>query len=128
MLFKVQNRGSAKSTHCGVLEFSADEGMVYMPYWVRRMAPSAAPCVALGRSPLWGVHAAPGTRLACAASLLQAARREKSLSRVRRMQTVTSLGDDHRCMHPHAHAPACRGRDAGPIGGGTGSMAGAGGD
>lgn len=34
MLFKVQNRSNGKSTHCGVLEFSADEGMVYMPYWV----------------------------------------------------------------------------------------------
>jgi hypothetical protein len=38
MLFKVQNRSNAKFTHCGVLEFSADEGMVYMPYWVRRSA------------------------------------------------------------------------------------------
>ena len=43
MLFKVQNRGSGKSTHCGVLEFSADEGMVYMPYWVRHMPPTHHP-------------------------------------------------------------------------------------
>lgn len=34
MLFKVESRGNGRSTHCGVLEFSADEGMVYMPYWV----------------------------------------------------------------------------------------------
>lgn len=35
MLFKVDSRSTGRSTHCGVLEFSADEGMVYMPYWVR---------------------------------------------------------------------------------------------
>jgi len=35
MLFQVENRRDARSTHCGVLEFIADEGMVYMPYWVR---------------------------------------------------------------------------------------------
>ncbi|KAK9906895.1 hypothetical protein WJX75_009852 [Coccomyxa subellipsoidea] len=34
MLFKVESRGNGRSTHCGVLEFSADEGMVYMPYWM----------------------------------------------------------------------------------------------
>ncbi len=34
MLFKVESRSNGRSTHCGVLEFSADEGMVYMPYWV----------------------------------------------------------------------------------------------
>lgn len=38
MLFKVESRGNGRSTHCGVLEFSADEGMVYMPYWVRPAA------------------------------------------------------------------------------------------
>lgn len=35
MLFQVENRRDGHSTHCGVLEFIADEGMVYMPYWVR---------------------------------------------------------------------------------------------
>ncbi len=34
MLFKVESRSTGRSTHCGVLEFSADEGMVHMPYWV----------------------------------------------------------------------------------------------
>ncbi|PRW59790.1 ubiquitin fusion degradation 1-like protein isoform X1 [Chlorella sorokiniana] len=34
MLFQVENRRDARSTHCGVLEFVADEGMVYMPYWM----------------------------------------------------------------------------------------------
>jgi hypothetical protein len=34
MLFKVDNRRGGRSTHCGVLEFVADEGVVYMPYWV----------------------------------------------------------------------------------------------
>lgn len=34
MLFKLENRASGKRTHCGVLEFIAEEGMLYMPYWV----------------------------------------------------------------------------------------------
>lgn len=34
MLFQVENRRDGRKTHCGVLEFIADEGMVYMPYWV----------------------------------------------------------------------------------------------
>ncbi|KAK9845218.1 hypothetical protein WJX81_000357 [Elliptochloris bilobata] len=34
MLFKVENRRNSRSTHCGVLEFIADEGMMYMPYWM----------------------------------------------------------------------------------------------
>mmetsp|Transcript_13154 Transcript_13154/g.37034 ORF Transcript_13154/g.37034 Transcript_13154/m.37034 type:complete len:342 (+) Transcript_13154:243-1268(+) len=34
MLFKIENRKSAKTSNCGVLEFVADEGMVYMPYWM----------------------------------------------------------------------------------------------
>ncbi|KAL6766383.1 hypothetical protein ACKKBG_A35820 [Auxenochlorella protothecoides x Auxenochlorella symbiontica] len=34
MLFKVENRQSGQATHCGVLEFIADEGMIYMPYWM----------------------------------------------------------------------------------------------
>lgn len=34
MLFHVENRRDGRSTHCGVLEFIADEGMVYMPYWM----------------------------------------------------------------------------------------------
>ena len=35
MLFKVENTTTGKSTHCGVLEFTAEEGCVYMPHWVR---------------------------------------------------------------------------------------------
>jgi ubiquitin fusion degradation protein 1 len=34
MLFEVENRREGRHTHCGVLEFIADEGVVYMPYWV----------------------------------------------------------------------------------------------
>ncbi|KAI3436309.1 hypothetical protein D9Q98_002362 [Chlorella vulgaris] len=34
MLFQVENRRDGRKTHCGVLEFIADEGMVYMPYWM----------------------------------------------------------------------------------------------
>lgn len=35
MLFKLTNRKTDQITHCGVLEFVADEGKVYLPYWVR---------------------------------------------------------------------------------------------
>ena len=34
MLFNVTNRQTARDTHCGVLEFIAEEGVIYMPYWV----------------------------------------------------------------------------------------------
>lgn len=43
MLFKVESRGNGRSTHCGVLEFSADEGLVYMPYWVSPACNLTAP-------------------------------------------------------------------------------------
>ena len=32
MLFKLSNKD--RSTHCGVLEFVAEEGRVYVPHWV----------------------------------------------------------------------------------------------
>ena len=34
MLFMVSNPQMGKKTYCGVLEFSADEGLVYLPIWV----------------------------------------------------------------------------------------------
>eukprot|EP00126_Sphaerothecum_destruens_P006296 Sdes_comp19299_c0_seq2m10380 len=35
MLFQLFNEGSAnRMSHCGVLEFIADEGKVYLPYWL----------------------------------------------------------------------------------------------
>lgn len=34
MLFNVTNRQTGRATHSGVLEFIADEGVIYMPYWV----------------------------------------------------------------------------------------------
>jgi ubiquitin fusion degradation protein 1 len=34
MLFEVTNTIIGKRTHCGVLEFSAEEGYCYMPYWM----------------------------------------------------------------------------------------------
>ena len=37
MLFKAENRRNSKYTHCGVLEFIADEGSVYVPYWMMKM-------------------------------------------------------------------------------------------
>ncbi|KAL0897384.1 hypothetical protein Bca101_081345 [Brassica carinata] len=34
MLFQLSNESVGKITHCGVLEFTADEGLVYFPYWM----------------------------------------------------------------------------------------------
>lgn len=36
MLFKLTNKGknNNRSTHCGVLEFVAEEGVVFLPYWM----------------------------------------------------------------------------------------------
>jgi hypothetical protein len=35
MLFRIENRKAIRHSHCGVLEFIAQEGMCYMPQWVR---------------------------------------------------------------------------------------------
>lgn len=34
MLFELRNDAAERVSHCGVLEFIAEEGMIYMPYWV----------------------------------------------------------------------------------------------
>ncbi|KAL5017063.1 hypothetical protein ScPMuIL_006652 [Solemya velum] len=34
MLFKLCNKRTKRETHCGVLEFVADEGRIYIPYWM----------------------------------------------------------------------------------------------
>eukprot|EP00256_Glycine_max_P063000 XP_014632671.1 LOW QUALITY PROTEIN: ubiquitin recognition factor in ER-associated degradation protein 1 [Glycine max] len=35
MMFKLRNgANSERVSHCGVLEFIADEGTIYMPYWM----------------------------------------------------------------------------------------------
>ncbi|KAL1345304.1 uncharacterized protein LOC107461601 isoform X1 [Arachis duranensis] len=34
MLFQLSNPSAGKVTHCGVLEFVSDEGMIYIPYWM----------------------------------------------------------------------------------------------
>jgi hypothetical protein len=34
MLFELNNPSAGRVTHCGVLEFIADEGLVFLPYWV----------------------------------------------------------------------------------------------
>ena len=34
MLFKLTNKKTTRETHSGVLEFVADEGRIYLPYWV----------------------------------------------------------------------------------------------
>ncbi|KAK7462006.1 hypothetical protein BaRGS_00037524 [Batillaria attramentaria] len=36
MLFKLTNKQTRRETHCGVLEFVADEGRIYIPYWMMR--------------------------------------------------------------------------------------------
>ena len=34
MLFQMTNESLGRSTHCGVLEFTAEEGRCYMPFWM----------------------------------------------------------------------------------------------
>ncbi|WJZ83291.1 hypothetical protein VitviT2T_002986 [Vitis vinifera] len=34
MLFELSNPAAQRVSHCGVLEFIAEEGMIYMPYWM----------------------------------------------------------------------------------------------
>ncbi|KAF5727184.1 ubiquitin fusion degradation protein 1 isoform X2 [Tripterygium wilfordii] len=34
MLFELRNEATDRFSHCGVLEFIAEEGMIYMPYWM----------------------------------------------------------------------------------------------
>ncbi|XP_077216082.1 uncharacterized protein LOC143850733 [Tasmannia lanceolata] len=34
MLFELCNPATERVSHCGVLEFIADEGMIYLPYWM----------------------------------------------------------------------------------------------
>ncbi|CAN1231234.1 Ubiquitin fusion degradation protein 1 homolog, partial [Linum grandiflorum] len=34
MLFELHNPSVKRVTHCGVLEFVADEGLIYLPYWM----------------------------------------------------------------------------------------------
>lgn len=36
MQFKLENQMKQRFTHCGVLEFIAEEGKVYIPYWMMR--------------------------------------------------------------------------------------------
>ena len=35
MLFEIHSPNSGRTSHCGVMEFVADEGQVYLPNWVR---------------------------------------------------------------------------------------------
>ena len=55
---QVENRRDGRTTHCGVLEFIADEGMVYMPYWVRAGAEGSCEAAQARR-----VLCLPGLRL-----------------------------------------------------------------
>jgi ubiquitin fusion degradation protein 1 len=34
MLFELHNDATQRISHCGVLEFVAEEGMIIMPYWM----------------------------------------------------------------------------------------------
>lgn len=36
MLFKLTNKKKNRESHCGVLEFVADEGRIYIPYWMMK--------------------------------------------------------------------------------------------
>lgn len=44
MLFEIANLREGRVSHCGVMEFVAEEGHVYLPYWVR-----AARCILFRR-------------------------------------------------------------------------------
>jgi len=33
MAFEIENRYSGRKSHCGVHDFSAEEGIIYIPYW-----------------------------------------------------------------------------------------------
>lgn len=35
MLFELRNGSKERTTHAGVLQFTAEEGRAYLPYWVR---------------------------------------------------------------------------------------------
>jgi len=39
MLFEISNLRDKRTSHCGVMEFVAEEGVVYLPYWVREDNP-----------------------------------------------------------------------------------------
>ena len=41
MLFELINGAQGKMTHAGVLEFIAEEGKIYLPFWVRAMTESS---------------------------------------------------------------------------------------
>jgi hypothetical protein len=38
MLFRVENAAAERASHCGVLEFVAEEGRAYLPRWVSVLA------------------------------------------------------------------------------------------
>ncbi len=43
MLFSMasKNKNLGRKTHCGVLEFVAEEGVIHMPHWVSALAAEA---------------------------------------------------------------------------------------
>lgn len=41
MLFEIHNGAKERMTHAGVLEFIAEEGKIYLPFWVSRRLPGA---------------------------------------------------------------------------------------
>lgn len=45
-LFQIKNPSTERVTHCGVLEFNADEGFIHMPSWVitNSVLPNTIPC------------------------------------------------------------------------------------
>ena len=68
MLFKLSSGSNDNCTHCGVLEFVAEEGRVYVPHWVSgkkiHCAPLPSPFLSLSLSPL------PLSRCTCMHKLL----------------------------------------------------------
>lgn len=36
-MFEIANEETGRSTHCGVQEFSSEEGNIYLPLWVPKL-------------------------------------------------------------------------------------------
>jgi ubiquitin fusion degradation protein 1 len=51
MIFELINGNAGKTTHAGVLEFVAEEGRIYLPYWVCRSLPCLVQAYLLTRPP-----------------------------------------------------------------------------
>ena len=59
MLFEISNVKEQRVSHCGVLEFVAEEGIVYMPYWVSAQCPCSPALLASDARRAWRTACCP---------------------------------------------------------------------